>query len=170
MEAIASPLNLESSWQLTYCTVSSCLMEWPPKYILISLKRLVFEKRMDLVLSPPKWIDSLLATNRWHSDENSLFKTFSIFWRPHVGRKYSCHLDTNRSLHLIMIGEDHLYLIEKGAAQEQSLVVHHALMFQPQKKHYQYKPKLSAWMIGLKIWLQMSGKKLFHFFKENSMV
>ena len=43
-----------------------------------------------------------------------------------------------------MIGEDHLYLIEKGAAQEQSLVVHLALMFQPQKKHYQYKPKLSA--------------------------
>ena len=40
-----------------------------------------------------------------------------------------------------MIGEDHLHIIEKGAVQEQSLVVHRTLMFQPQKKHYQYKPK-----------------------------
>ena len=53
-EAIASPLNLESSWQSRYSTASCCLMEWPSKDILISLKPLVFEKRMDLVLSSPK--------------------------------------------------------------------------------------------------------------------
>ena len=33
-EAIASPLNLESSWQPRYSTtVSYCLMEWPGKDI-----------------------------------------------------------------------------------------------------------------------------------------
>ena len=53
-EAIASSLNLESSWQPRYSTVSCCLMEWPAKDILISFKPLVFEKRMDLVLSSPK--------------------------------------------------------------------------------------------------------------------
>ena len=41
-EAIASPLNLESGWQPRYSTVSSCLMEWPAKGILISFKPLVF--------------------------------------------------------------------------------------------------------------------------------
>ena len=46
---IASPLNLESSWQPRYCTVLCCLMEWSTKDILISFKPLVFEKRMDLV-------------------------------------------------------------------------------------------------------------------------
>ena len=40
-----------------------------------------------------------------------------------------------------MIGEDHLHIIEKGVVQEDSLVIHHTLMFQPQKKNYQYKPK-----------------------------
>ena len=53
-EAIASPLTLESSWQPRYSTVSCCLMEWLTKDILISFKPLVFEKRMDLVLSSPK--------------------------------------------------------------------------------------------------------------------
>ena len=53
-EAIASPLNLESSWQPSYSTVSCCLMQWLAKDILISLKSLVFGKRMDLVLSSPK--------------------------------------------------------------------------------------------------------------------
>ena len=62
-EAIASPLNLESSWQPRYSTVLCCLMEWPAKDILISLEPLVFEKSMDLVLSSPKWIDSLLFMN-----------------------------------------------------------------------------------------------------------
>ena len=56
-------------------------MEWPTKviYILISLKPLVFEKRMDLVLSYPKSTDSLLSMKLWYNNENSLFKTFSIF-------------------------------------------------------------------------------------------
>ena len=40
-----------------------------------------------------------------------------------------CHLHTNRSLRLVMIGEDHLHIIEKGAVLEQSLVVHGTLMF-----------------------------------------
>ena len=53
-EAIASPLNLESSWQLRYSTVSFCLMEWPEKDILISFKPHFFEKRMDIVLSSAK--------------------------------------------------------------------------------------------------------------------
>ena len=42
-----------------------------------------------------------------------------------------------------MIGQDHLHIIEKGAVQEQSLLVHCTLMFQSQKKH-QYIPKLSG--------------------------
>ena len=54
-EAITSPLILESSWLLRYSTLSSCLMEWLAKDILISLKHLVFEKRMDLVFSEMKW-------------------------------------------------------------------------------------------------------------------
>ena len=54
-------------------------MEWPAKDILISLEPLVFEKSMDLVLSSPKWIDSLLFMNHWHSDENSLFKNIFNF-------------------------------------------------------------------------------------------
>ena len=53
-ETISSPLNLELSWQPRYSVVLYCLMEWPTKDTLISLKPLVFEKRMDLVLSSPK--------------------------------------------------------------------------------------------------------------------
>ena len=68
-------INLESSWKPRYSTVSCCL-----KDVLISLKLLAFGKRMDLVLSSPKYIDSLFAMNHGHSDENSLFKTFSIFF------------------------------------------------------------------------------------------
>ena len=37
-EAIVSPFNLESSWQPSYSTVPLCLMEWPEKDVLISLK------------------------------------------------------------------------------------------------------------------------------------
>ena len=40
-----------------------------------------------------------------------------------------------------MTGEDHFHITE-GAAQEESLVIHHTLMFQSQKKHYQYKPNI----------------------------
>ena len=78
-EDIASPLNSESSWQPLHSNYSFCLMEWPAKDTLTSLKPLVFENRMDLVLSSPKWIDSLLSINHWYSVENYLFKIFSIF-------------------------------------------------------------------------------------------
>ena len=53
-EAIASPLNLELSWQPRYSTVLFCLMELPQKDILISLTPLAFQKRIDSVLSSPK--------------------------------------------------------------------------------------------------------------------
>ena len=46
-ESITFPLNLESSWQPRYTTVSCCFMESPTKDMLLSLKLLVFEKRMD---------------------------------------------------------------------------------------------------------------------------
>ena len=55
----------------------------------------------------------------WHSGKNSsLKKNFQFFKRPHVGKKYRSHQHTNRSQRLIMIGEDHLHTIEKGAVQE----------------------------------------------------
>ena len=79
-EAIASPLNLELRWLRMYTTVPYCLIKWPAKDILIYFKHLAFEKRLDLVLSSPKWSDSLLSINHWHSNENSLFEIFSIFW------------------------------------------------------------------------------------------
>ena len=37
-EASLYPLNLKSIWQLTYSTVSCCLMEWPANDILILLQ------------------------------------------------------------------------------------------------------------------------------------
>ena len=43
-------------------------------------------------------------------------------------------MHTNRGKLLIMIGEDHLHVTEKGAVQEQSLVENRILMFQHQKK------------------------------------
>ena len=63
-------LNLYLSWHIlrSYCFVAE-----------VTFKPPVFEKRMDLVLSSPKWIHSLLSRNHWYSDENSLFKTFSVF-------------------------------------------------------------------------------------------
>ena len=73
--------------------------------------------------------------NHWHNYENSLFKTLSIFLNPHVGRRDRCHLHTNRSLRPIMIGEDHLYITEKGAVQEQSLAVQCTLISQPKIKN-----------------------------------
>ena len=86
-EVITSPLNLESSWQPRYSTVSCFLVEWPAKDIPIFLKPLISEKRMDLVLSSPKGIDISFSMNHWHSDENSLFKTFSIFLMPSCWQK-----------------------------------------------------------------------------------
>ena len=41
-----------------------------------------------------------------------------------------------------MIREDHLHSIEKGVFQEQGLALHLNLMFQAQKKCYQYKPEI----------------------------
>ena len=69
-----------------------------------------------------------------------------------------------------MTGEDHLHIIEKGEVQEWSLVVHHTLTFQPQKKHL-YKPEILCLRNRIQIiQLQMSGNQSIHFFKENSMV
>ena len=45
-------------------------------------------------------------------------KRFQFFKIPQVGRRYRYNQHTNRSLRLIMIGEDHLHIIEKGAVQE----------------------------------------------------
>ena len=50
--------------------------------------------------------------------KTSHLKHFQFFQRPHDGRRYRCHLHANRSLCMIMIGEDHLHIIEKGAVQE----------------------------------------------------
>ena len=83
-------INLESSWKPRYSTVLCCLMEWAAKDVLISLKPLAFGKRMDLVLSSPKYIDSLFAMNHGHSDENSLFKTFSIFFNVSMLLEDTC--------------------------------------------------------------------------------
>ena len=60
---------------------------------------------MDLALSSPKLIDDLLPMKHWHNDENSLIKIFSIHYRPHVARKYRCHLHTDGSLRVIVIGK-----------------------------------------------------------------
>ena len=46
------------------------------------------------------------------------------------------------SRRLKMFEEDHLHLLEKGAVQEQSLVVQGDLMFQSHKKQYQCKLKI----------------------------
>ena len=51
-EAIASSLNLESSWQPRYCFV--LLKEMARKGYINYFKPLHFEKRMDLVPSSPK--------------------------------------------------------------------------------------------------------------------
>ena len=62
-------------------------MESPDKDILIPLKSLAFEKRIDLVLSVSKQINSLLSMNHWHSDKNSFFIKFSIFLTPSCWQK-----------------------------------------------------------------------------------
>ena len=64
-EAVASPLNLKSSWQPRYSTASCCLFYCfvSVKDTLTLFKPLVFEKRMDLVLYSPKSIDSLLSVS-----------------------------------------------------------------------------------------------------------
>ena len=55
-------------------------MKWPTKDISIPLKPLVFEKRVDLVSSSPKLIDSLLSLTHWHNDENLYLKQFVCFF------------------------------------------------------------------------------------------
>ena len=52
-ETISSPLNLESSQQTRYSTVSCCLMAWSAKDTLISFKPLVFEQGMGVFFSSP---------------------------------------------------------------------------------------------------------------------
>ena len=92
---------------------------------------------MDLVLSFPKLIDSLLSMNHWCSDKNSLCKAFSTVFNAFLlveNTNFICIQNTNRSQLLIMIGKDNLHITEKGAVQELNLVVHHTLTFQPQKK------------------------------------
>ena len=52
---------------------------------------------------------------------------------------------------MIMIGEDHLHITEKGMIQKYSLVVHRTLMIQPQKINIiNLNKKLPVWEIGLK--------------------
>ena len=70
-----------------------------------------------------------------------------------------------------MIGEDHLHTTEKGAIQEKSLVAHRTLMFQPQKKHYQYNSKPFCLKDRTQtIQIRMPRNQIRHPFKENSMV
>ena len=113
-------------------------MQWSAKDILIPLKLVALETRMDLVLSSPKGTDSLLSLKNWHDEEKSFINSlFQFFEHPHIGRKHKCHLHTNRSQLLIKIGEDYLHIREKGAVQEWSLLV------PTSEKKIQYKPKLS---------------------------
>ena len=64
-----------------------------------------------------------------------------------------------------MIGEDHLHTIQKRAVQEYSPMAHRTLIFQSQKKHYQYKPKtVSLKDMTQTIQLQMSGNQTISFF------
>ena len=65
-----------------------------------------------------------------------------FLYRSYVARKYKCHLHTNRSQLMIMIEEDHLHIIEKGAVQEKYLLAHRTLMFHPRRKYCQYKPNI----------------------------
>ena len=55
--------------------------------------------------------------NHWHSVENSLFITFLNFFDILVLVENASQLDTDSQL-MIMIGEDYLHIIEKGAVQE----------------------------------------------------
>ena len=61
-EAVASPLDLESSWQPRYSTALCCQIQLPTN-ILICFKPFVLEMRMEEVLSTPKGIDSLWSMN-----------------------------------------------------------------------------------------------------------
>ena len=63
---------------------------------------------------------------------------FQFFQRPHVGRRDRCHLNTNRSLRLIMIGEDHLHIIREGKVQEPC---HTPYFDVTASRKHQYKPK-----------------------------
>ena len=51
----------------------------------------------------------------WHGGENSLFKIFPGFLTTSCWWKIQVPSATNRSQRLIMIGEDHLHIIEEGA-------------------------------------------------------
>ena len=77
--AIDSPHKLLSRRQPRYSTQLYCLLEWSWKQIYNFASVLFLVKRIAFVLSSPKWIDNLLSMNHSQRDENSLFKTFSIF-------------------------------------------------------------------------------------------
>ena len=103
-------------------------------HMIISFKPIASEGRIGLGLSSPKLTKSLLSINHFHIDGNCLFKISSIILTSSLGRKYNYHLHTNRSQLLIVIGKIFLHIIENRVLQEWRLVIHLALMFQPQKK------------------------------------
>ena len=66
-----------------------------------------------------------------------------------------------------MIGEDNIHIIEKGVVQELTLVIYLTLMFQTQKKHYQYKAKVFCLRDRTQtIQSHMSGNQNTLFFQE----
>ena len=67
-EAIVSPLNLESSWQPRYSTVSCCLMEWP--YTVLAIHH-------TLMLQPQENINTSQKLSVW----NIGLKPFN-YWCP----------------------------------------------------------------------------------------
>ena len=64
----------------------------------------------------------------------------------------------------MMTGENHLHIIEKGAVQKYSNLVHGPSMFQHQKKQYQCRPKVFCLRDRTQIiQLHMSGKRNMSF-------
>ena len=60
-EAIDFRLNSELGWQARCNIASRCLSHWSEQNILILTKPFTSERRTDLVLSSPRWINSLLS-------------------------------------------------------------------------------------------------------------
>ena len=84
----------------------------PPVAALLSSVHIPTEKK-HLVLSSPKWIDSLLSTSQWHTFANSLFKIFSIsvtFLTLTVDKRNLCRLHTGKYEYLTKPVEYHLYI------------------------------------------------------------
>ena len=72
---------------------------------------------------------SLVSMNHWNNDEKKQKKT------------NRCHLHTKRSLRLIMLGKDHLHIIEKGAQYRIEPCGIPYFNIQASEKYFQYKPK-----------------------------